>query len=248
MKILAGLEAADEGLVEVAGQKCSSKTAADAAEVGIAIVFHELSLYPVVDIVTNLFANCVRQRKGMVRRGEMRRLAEPVLERIGLRVELDARLETLPLDEQQLVEIAKALLFEPQILILDEPTSVLTTRETARLFETVRRLRDRGVAILFVSHRLEEVFAIADVISVMRDGNHTLTATPMETTMDQVVTEMIGQSRRSGRTTHVAPATTRKSSSSKGSALVARSPTCLSTSGAARSSAWLGSRTPACAR
>ncbi len=193
MKILAGVEHADEGLIKVDGRTCSFATGADANAAGIAIVFQELSLYPDVDVLANLFARREPRRWGLVRRREMVRLARPLLDEIGLSVNLEARLETLSLDERQLVEIAKVLLVDARIVILDEPTSSLTARETERLFGVVRRLRERGAAVLFVSHRLEEVFAIADVISVIRDGRQIATEPRAETSIGQVVEQMIGR-------------------------------------------------------
>jgi rhamnose transport system ATP-binding protein len=193
MRILAGVEHADEGLIKVDGQTHSFGSGADANAAGIAIVFQELSLYPDVDVLANLFARREPRRWGLVRRREMRRLAEPLLDQVGLSVDLDARLETLSLDERQLVEITKALLVHARIVILDEPTSALTSRETERLFGVIRGLRERGAAVLFVSHRLEEVFAIADVISVIRDGSHVATAARADTDIEEVVTHMIGR-------------------------------------------------------
>jgi rhamnose transport system ATP-binding protein len=193
MKILAGVERPDAGVVHVDGRPREFASGADANAAGIAIVFQELSLYPDVDILANLFARREPRRLGMVRRAEMRRLAKPVLEAVGLSVDLGARLETLRLDERQLIEIAKALLVDARVVIFDEPTSALTASETERLFGVIRRLRERGAAVLFVSHRLEEVFAISDIISVIRDGERVSTARRADTNMEQVVEQMIGR-------------------------------------------------------
>jgi ribose transport system ATP-binding protein len=123
----------------------------------------------------------------------MRRLAQPVLDELGLRVDLDAPAGRLTLSEQQLVEIAKALLADARLLILDEPNSALNAAETERLFRIVRELRARGVAVLFISHRLEEVFEIADVITVMRNGRVVRTIDPRSSSIPQVVSLMIGR-------------------------------------------------------
>jgi rhamnose transport system ATP-binding protein len=193
MKILAGVERPDEGVVEVGGKACSFSSVADANAAGVAIVFQELSLYPDVDILANLFARREPRRAGVVRRREMRRLAAPALKRVGLDVDVDTRVERLRLDERQLLEVAKVLLVDARVVIFDEPTSALTTTETQRLFGVIRALRDTGAAVLFVSHRLEEVFAIADQISVIRDGRQVATSRRADTDMSKVVEHMIGR-------------------------------------------------------
>ena len=193
MKILAGAERPDQGTVRVDGVERSFASGADATRAGIAIVFQELSLYPDVDVLANLFAMREPRRWGLVRRREMERRSRPVLEEIGLSVDLNARLETLPLDQRQLLEIAKALLLDTRILILDEPTSALTAAESTRLFDVVRRLRAAGRSVLFVSHRLSETFEIADTISVLRDGKLVATLSPERTSMEELVTHMIGR-------------------------------------------------------
>jgi ABC-type sugar transport system ATPase subunit len=193
MKILAGAEQPDEGIVRVEGEPCELSDGAEANAAGIAIVFQELSLYPDLDVLTNLFAPRVPRRFGLVRRGEMARRARVVLKEIDLDVDLRTPVEALSLDQRQLVEIAKALLVGARILILDEPTSALSSTETERLFDVVRRLRSSGVAILFVSHRLQEIFAIADTISVLRDGRYVTTVSPRATSMEQLVEHMIGR-------------------------------------------------------
>jgi ABC-type sugar transport system ATPase subunit len=170
MKIIAGAERPDAGELAVAGAPVTFSSVAAANAAGIAIVFQELTTYPQLDVLSNLFIGHETRRLGLVRRREMKRRAAPVLEEIGLRVDLDRETGTLRLGERQLVEIARALLVESRVLILDEPNSALTAAETERLFGVVRGLRDRGVAVVYVSHRLEEVFAIADRITVLRNG------------------------------------------------------------------------------
>jgi len=199
MRVLAGVERADRGQITVDGRACSFDTGADANAAGIAIVFQELSLYPDLDVVANLFARREPRRCGFVRRREMVRRAEPLLDRLGLSLELGRRVGTLTLGERQLIEIAKALLVDARILILDEPTSALTTREKVRLFEVIAGLQARGVAVLFVSHRLDEVFAVADTVSVVRDGLLVSSVPRADTTVSHVVDQMVGH-RHTGTT------------------------------------------------
>jgi ABC-type sugar transport system ATPase subunit len=193
MKILAGAERADQGTVLIGGEEQSFGNGADANAAGVAIVFQELSLYPDLDVLSNLLAGREPRRWGLVQRAEMERRVRPVLAQIGLDVDLKARVETLRLDERQLLEIGKALLVDARVLILDEPTSALTQTESDRLFEIVRRLRADGRAIVFVSHRLQEVFEVADVVTVLRDGKHIRTVLPGETSVETLVADMIGR-------------------------------------------------------
>ncbi|MBA3844434.1 MAG: ATP-binding cassette domain-containing protein [Actinobacteria bacterium] len=194
MKILAGAERADEGDVEIDGRLAHFTSVRDAARAGISIVFQELSLFPELDSLANLFAAREPTRVGLIDRKAMRREAQEVLDNIGLDVDLDRPVGQLSLHDQQLLEIAKALLERSRLIILDEPTSSLNAEATARLFAVIRRLRDQGVAVLFISHRLEEVFAVADTITVLRDGRHVSTRPTAQSTMRQVVREMIGHS------------------------------------------------------
>ena len=193
MKIVAGAERPDAGAVSMDGAAAHFQSVRDAEDHGIAIVFQELSLYPDLDVLANLFMLREMTRLGFVQRGEMRRRAEPILAELGLHVDLDAPAGQLTLSEQQLVEIAKALLADASLLILDEPNSALNAAETERLFSIIRELRARGVAILFISHRLEEVFQIADVITVMRNGRVVSTRSTRETSITDIISQMIGR-------------------------------------------------------
>jgi ribose transport system ATP-binding protein len=193
MKIVAGAERPDAGEMRIAGTPVEFHGVKAANDHGVAIVFQELSLYPDLDVLANLFTQREVTRLGLVQRAEMRRRASPILEELGLHVDLDAPAGRLSLGEQQLVEIAKALLADASLLILDEPNSALNAAETQRLFALVRGLRARNVAVLFISHRLEEVFEIADTITVMRNGLVVATLDPRESSIPEVVSLMIGR-------------------------------------------------------
>jgi ABC-type sugar transport system ATPase subunit len=201
MKIIAGAETPDAGQVSMNGDDVHFGSVKVANDHGVAIVFQELSLYSELDVLANLFMQREITRLGLVQRGEMRRRAAPVLEELGLEVDLDTPVGSLSLSEQQLVEIAKALLADASVLILDEPNSALNAAETKRLFKIVRGLRTKGVAVLFISHRLEEVFEIADVITVMRNGRVVTTMSAEGSTIPDVISLMIGR-----RYSEVAPA------------------------------------------
>ena len=194
MKILAGAEQPDTGEVYVAGGRVSFRNVNQANEHGVAIVFQELSLFPDLDILANMFVLHAPCRLGLIDRAEMQRRALPILKELGLEhMNLQQSVGQLPLGEQQLVEIAKALLADSKVLILDEPNSALNAAETERLFAIIRRLRDLGVAIIYISHRLEEVFQIADVITVMRNGEIVKTLDVGSTTIPEIVALMIGR-------------------------------------------------------
>ena len=202
VKILVGAERPTEGTLTLRGQSVRFANAGQAIADGVSIVAQELNLFPDLDVLANLFIGREPRVGGvMVNRREMARRARPVLQQVGLGVRLDRRAGTLRLGEQQLLEIARALLDEPQILFLDEPTSALQASETHRLLEVARGLRDRGVAVVFVSHLLEDVFAICDTITVLRNGRVVVARAPREqTSIPQVVEQMLGDAvHRRGR-------------------------------------------------
>lgn len=196
-RILAGSEQADAGSVVVDGRERAFVSGTDANRAGIAMVFQELSLYPDLDVLANLFARREATRFGLLRRGAMRVQAQAILDALSIDVDLNAVVGTLPLHARQLLEIAKALIIDPRVLILDEPTSALTVAQTGRLLRLVSDLRASGTAIVFVSHRLKEVLEIADVISVLRDGQVVVSVPAGRTSIEELVTHMIGQPRSS---------------------------------------------------
>jgi len=192
MKILAGAVTPDAGTIAVDGRDVAFATPMDARRAGIGIVYQELSLFPDRSILANLFPDRQPTRFGLVDAREMRRRAAAVLADIGLEADPATLVGELELDERQLVEICRVLVEHPRLLILDEPNSALNERETKRLFDVLRQLRDSGVTILVVSHRLEEVFAISERITVMRNGALVMTRDSAELTMTEVVEGMVG--------------------------------------------------------
>ncbi len=195
VKILAGADQPSEGHLELDGQPVRLNSVLDAASRGIAIVSQELNLFGDLDVLSNLFIGREKTRLATLSKPAMRRLAEPVLAEIGLDVPLDRRVGDLRLAEQQLVEIARALLEDPSILILDEPNSALQARESERLFDVIARMCKRGVGVVYVSHFLEEVFRVADEITVVRDGQIALErVAPEDTDISSIVREMVGES------------------------------------------------------
>lgn len=193
MKVLAGIVTPDSGQMQFAGAPLVLSGPQAARRLGIGLVHQELSLFPERSVLANLFVNAEPLRGGFVSLSAMRRISAPILARLGLDVDPLAPVGRLSIAERQLVELARVLLERPRLLILDEPNSALGQRETDRLFAVLRDLRGQGITQLYVSHRLEEVFVIADTITVTRNGRNVLTAPTAALSMGQVIEAMIGQ-------------------------------------------------------
>ncbi len=193
MKIIAGVVAPDTGSLRLDGRTVMWSGPLEASRAGIGIVFQELSTLPTRDALANLFINREISRFGVVSRGAMAAKARPVLADLGLDVDLDGPVGGLPVADRQLLEIARVVIAGPRIILLDEPNSALNQRETERLFGIVRRLCARGVTVIYVSHRLEEVFAISDTISVMRNGAMIWTRPKEACSIPDVIEGMLGR-------------------------------------------------------
>ena len=193
VKIVAGAIEPDSGELLLDGEPVRFGTTAEAVQRGVAVVSQELNLFEDLDVLANLFMLREPRRGPFISRAEMTRRAEPVLAELGLDVSLRTQLEELPLAQRQLIEIARALLTEPRVLILDEPTSALGAQSTELLLDTLRVLRDRQVGVVFVSHILEDVMALCDEITVLRDGHVEMSARPRaELTVPEIVDAMLG--------------------------------------------------------
>jgi len=196
-RVLAGLHGDYEGEVRVAGRAVRLSTPAAAAACGIALVHQELSLVPELSVAENVFLGRAPRGRvpGFVDFRAMRQRARALLDAFGVGPELsvDARVAQLGPAQRQLVEIAKGLAREPRVLILDEPSSSLSQRETRELLARLRSLRERGTAIVYVSHRLEEIFALADRISVLRDGRCVASAASGAWDEASLVRAMVGR-------------------------------------------------------
>jgi rhamnose transport system ATP-binding protein len=194
MNILAGVVRPDTGAVSIAGEPLPLGSPAESRAHGVEVVYQELSLFPDLTVAQNIHVG--REPLNRLRLVDARRLereAARALAALGSRISPSADVFRLSIAEQQLVEIARALSHRARIVVLDEPNSALTIAETAALFETLRRLRADGVTTLLVSHRLDEVFEIADAITVLRNGRHIATAPAHATTIEEVVERMVGR-------------------------------------------------------
>ena len=193
VKIVAGAIEPDSGELLLDGQPIHFATTREAVRRGVAVVSQELNLFEDLDVLANLFMLREPRSGPFISRAEMERRAKPVLEELGLDVSPRTRLEELSLAQRQLIEIARALLTEPRVLILDEPTSALGQQSTELLLDTLRVLRDRQVGVVFVSHILEDVMALCDEITVLRDGHVEMSARPRaELTVPEIVDAMLG--------------------------------------------------------
>ncbi len=194
MNLLAGVERADAGRILLNGQPLELSGPLDARRRGISIVFQEPNLFSHRSVTENIFLNReLVGGVGMLRHQAMRDQARAALDRVGLEVSPDARISALSVGERQLVEIARALEGKSEIVIFDEPNSALTDQESQRLFELIETLAKQGVTIVYVSQRLEDVFSVADRITVLRDGRYQGTLVTQETNRDAVITRMLGR-------------------------------------------------------
>lgn len=172
MKILAGVQTPDEGALILNGVPVTIDSCRKATDLGIALIHQELNLSDNLSVAANIYLGREPHRFGMIDKKKIRTDAAEVLDRIGLDLSPDTLVRTLSIGQQQLVEIAKALSAEARVLIMDEPTSSLSTSEAERMFSVVRDLSDRGVSVIYISHRLGEVKALADRTMVLRDGEN----------------------------------------------------------------------------
>ena len=194
MKILCGIIQPSAGTIRIEGTERQFADYDQAIEAGIGIVFQEFSLIPHLDAVENMFlAREIRGPLGLLDRKAMRKRAAEIMAQLAIDVPLDRPINRLSVAQQQFVEIAKALSLNARILVLDEPTATLTPTEVEHLFKVMRELRKQGVAIVFISHHLEEIFQICDRITVLRDGNFIASCAVSEVDNDRLVEMMVGR-------------------------------------------------------
>ncbi|HVV94904.1 MAG TPA: sugar ABC transporter ATP-binding protein [Hyphomicrobiales bacterium] len=194
MAILAGVVAADAGEIRIGGEPLPMGDSEAARQRGISVVYQEFNLIPDLSVAANVFLHREPTRHGLLASRRMRQETARLLAEVGA-ADIDPRLRAgqLGVAQQQLVEVARALALRPRILVMDEPTAALAAQEQARLLDLARTLRARGTTILYISHRLEEVFAIADRITVLKDGRHVATLDTAATDRDEIVRLMVGR-------------------------------------------------------
>jgi ABC-type sugar transport system ATPase subunit len=192
-KIIGGVYQSDDGRLLVDGQSVRFRSPRDALAMGIATIAQELALVPARSVVENVFLGMEPRALGVIRTGEMERRFAELNERTGFALPLDTRVGSLRVAEQQKVEILRALARDARLILMDEPTASLTADETERLLEIIRRLSASGTAVMLVSHFLDEVLAVSDIVTIMRDGHIVRTAPARSETEESLVSAMIGR-------------------------------------------------------
>jgi rhamnose transport system ATP-binding protein len=192
IKVMTGIYPPDRGSIVMNGEELTLRTGAEAQRYGIAAIYQEPAIFPDLNVAENIFLGH-RNRGALMRWRRMHREAEELLGQLDVNLDVRALASTLSVAGQQAVEIAKAISLDVRVLIMDEPTAALSAHEVDRLFRQVRDLSARGVAVLFISHRLDEVFELADRITVLRDGRLISSRSRREATPEQVIRDMVGR-------------------------------------------------------
>ncbi|MBI5425765.1 MAG: sugar ABC transporter ATP-binding protein [Opitutae bacterium] len=193
-RICCGLTTPDAGELRLDGRPVRWRNAADAHRAGIAMIMQELDLFPGLTVAENIALDNPRlEGRGVVNFDRLHRAVQPHLREVGLALDPATPLGEIALAQAQLVAIARALSFEARVIFMDEPTSALTDDAVERLFAVIAKLRRQGVAIVYVSHKMAEIFRVSDRVSVMRDGEHVATLRAAETNVDSVIRHMVGR-------------------------------------------------------
>lgn len=197
MKVITGVYRADSGNIYLEGQRVTIREPNDAYSKGIAIIFQETSLFKDLTVLENLFVGHEPFKKvGIFERVDydaMRTKAQEIFEFLGVEIDLDQIVDKLGVAAKQMVEIAKAMTYDAKILILDEPTAALTNKEVRALFRTIARLKEKGISMIYISHRMEEIFELADRVTVIRDGEYVNSAKIDEVDEAKLITWMVGR-------------------------------------------------------
>lgn len=193
MKILAGIYPPSSGTITYQGNVITIKNPTESRKIGIAIVFQELSLSNNLTIAQNIYANNEPNKYGIISDNQMIKNCNALFAEYGIKLNPAQIVGTMSMAQRQLVEIAKALSYDAKVLIMDEPTSSLSDNEAELLFNIIEKLKQKGVAIIYISHRMDEIMRISDDISVMRDGEYIATHQKNETTIDELIAEMVGR-------------------------------------------------------
>jgi len=196
MKILSGVYNFDAGAITFRGNDFHPHSPAEAQALGISTIYQELALIPYLTVAENIFLN--REPRlpfspGLIDYRKMNSQARQLLKQLGAKIQVSAQLSKLPIASQQMVEIAKAISRSAQLIIMDEPTSSLASSDIDLLFGLIKRLKERGIAVIFIGHRMEEVLGIADRVVVLRDGEHVVTLPIAEASEEKIIRSMVGR-------------------------------------------------------
>jgi ribose transport system ATP-binding protein len=193
IKALAGVHALDAGEIRIHGKPTAIPSPARARELGIAVIHQELSLVPALSARENIFLGQERTRAGFISRRSERRAAKELFRRLGVAIDPATPCKELSVAARQIVEIARSLARDASLIVMDEPSATLSGEEVGRLFQIVRELKSRGIGVIYISHRLEEIFEIADRVTVLRDGAHVATRAIANVDRMQLVEMMVGR-------------------------------------------------------
>lgn len=194
IKVISGVHAPDSGQIELDGDVFERVTPMQAINHGVQVIYQDFSVFPNLTVMENLAVNSeLAEHKFFVNRRRMRTIAEEAVSRIGFDIDLDELVENLSVAQKQMIAISRALMFNTKIIIMDEPTTALTKKEVRTLFETILQLKERGIATLFVSHKLNEVFEISDQFTILRSGEVVASGAAADLTEDQFSYHMTGR-------------------------------------------------------
>ena len=197
MKVVCGVYAPDEGKIYLDGSEVNFTNPNEAYEKGVAIIFQETSLFEEMTVLENMFLGHEIQKYigwfKVIDYAEMQKKAIDIFEKLNTKIDLNEKIKNLGMAQKQMVEIAKALTYDAKVLILDEPSASLTQREVDALFRVLENLKREGLALVYISHRLEEIFEICDRVTVIRDGEYISTKNVSATSKDELVADMVGR-------------------------------------------------------
>lgn len=193
MKVLGGAVVCDQGVIAINGTVQHFTTPHDSRQAGVAVIYQEFNLVPGLTACENIFLGQELSRAGFILHAQERRRAAELFQKLGVTIDLDIPCRYLTTAQQQLVEIAKALAFEAQIIVMDEPSAALTSHEVTRLFLIIDELKRHGIGIIYISHRLDEIYAVADRITVLRDGMSVGERSVKDVTRRELIELMVGR-------------------------------------------------------
>lgn len=194
MNIMTGLHKKDDGQIVIDGKEQLFENPKEAENYGISFIHQEMITWPEMTVLENLFMGKeIKTNFGWIKTKEMQNKANNIFKELGINIDFEKQMKTLSVGQQQLVEIAKTLMNDTEVIIMDEPTAALTDREIELLFKIINQLKEKNVAIVYISHRMEEIFKISDRVTVMRDGISISTKPTKETYYDEIVRQMVGR-------------------------------------------------------
>jgi ABC-type sugar transport system ATPase subunit len=193
MKVLGGAHGADEGEILIDGRTAEFRSPHDSRQAGIAVIYQEFNLIPGLTACENIFLGQEISRAGFIAQKLERQRAAELFQRLGVAIDLDAPCRRLTTAQQQIVEIAKALAFDARVIVMDEPSAALTSHEVSRLFEIISDLKKQGIGFIYISHRLDEIFTIADRVTILRDGTNVGERAIEKLTRNEMIEMMVGR-------------------------------------------------------